>query len=100
MRFWGEQGVVRLEEDAVEDAVRTHPLHNPLSFWVLTFAVFLQNAVEPDNGAIALAVVTETRMVAMAFPAVRSEPTVAKVEDAVKRGESSLWMFEAKGWCD
>jgi hypothetical protein len=37
-----------------------------------------------------------TRMVARVFPAVRSEPAISKVGDAVKRGESSLWIFEVK----
>jgi len=52
--------------------------------------VFLQNAVEQENGATVLVVATETRVVARAFPAARPERTAAKVEDAVKRGESSL----------
>jgi len=80
----------------VEDAVRTHTSHDPLSFWVLTLAVFLQDAVEPDSGATVLVVATETRMVAMAFPAARSERAAAKVEDAANRGESPLWMSEVK----
>lgn len=52
--------------------------------------MFLQNAVEQDNGATALVVATGTRVVARAFPVARPDRTVAKVEDAVKRGESFL----------
>ena len=93
---WGKQGVVRLEEDAVEDAVRTYTSRDPFSFWVLTLAVFLQDAVEPESGVTVLVVATEMRMVAMAFPAARSERTAAKVEDAANRGEFPLWIFEVK----
>ena len=50
----------------------------------------------PENGATVLVVATETRTVVRAFPAAHSERAVARVEDAVKRGESSLWMFEVK----
>ena len=35
------QGVVRSEEDVVEDAVRIHTLYDSLSIWVLISAVFL-----------------------------------------------------------
>ena len=52
--------------------------------------------MEPDNGATALVVATETRMVVRVFPAARPDRTVAKVEDVAKRGKSSLWMFEVK----
>ena len=49
--------------------------------------MFLQNAVEQENGATALAVATGARVVARAFPAARPDRTAAKVEDAVKQGE-------------
>ena len=56
--------------------------------------MFLQNAVEQENGATALAVATGARVVARACPAARPDRTAAKVEDAVKQGEQ---FFDSRG---
>ena len=54
----------------------------------------MQNVALLGNGATVQVVVTGTRTGAKAFRVVRSERAVAKAEDVVKQGESSLRTFE------
>ena len=46
--------------------------------------------MEPGSGATVPVVATKTRVVVRAFRAVLPDRTVAKAEDAVNQGESSL----------
>ena len=57
----------------------------------------MQNVVRRGNGVTALVVATETRMAAREFRAAPSELTVARVEDAVTQGWSSLCIFRRSG---